>query len=207
MSTAGGTTSDGTGAGEHASADQVVARRRDDDEQMLARIRAVTEEAAEARRRRGPAEPLDADELATIDELTSAPDARSGFTLLRSRVEAGATTWGAVISETYEHGPAALQLKLAVMQRLYSRDALQPALDRLKEIESAVQADPQVFWDRVEEQRRERDAGGSGSVAPSDQPAPEDPAAPAPRPGTLGGGAPPADPRRRDDGWGAGSRG
>ena len=165
MSTTGGVPDDRhddrTGARANASADDVVARRRDEDEQMLARARAVTEEAAEARRRRGPAEPLDAAELAAIEDLTSAPDAPAGFRLLRSRVESGATTWDAVIADTHQHGPAALRLKLAVMQRLYSREALQPAVDRLREIEAAVRADPQAFWARVEQQQRERDAAGA----------------------------------------------
>ena len=126
MSTASGVPDgrhdDRTGAQAYASADDVVARRREEDERMLARARAVTEEAAEARRRRGPAEPLDAAELAAIEDLTSAPDAPAGYRLLRSRVESGATTWDAVIADTHQHGPSALRLKLAVMQRLYSRE-------------------------------------------------------------------------------------
>lgn len=184
--------------------DDVVDRSSEHDEEMLARIRGLREELAEERRQRPPVDPLTAAELAVIDELTGAPDAPAGFKLLRSRVEAGATTWDDVVENIHEHRPAARPLVLAMMKRLYSREALQPALDNLAAISAEVEKDPERFWQRVERQQAERE-GQEAAVAPDSG------AAPAPRrSGTLGGPArglwSPGD-HRRGDGSGAGSRG
>lgn len=178
-----------------------AARSSVHDEEMLARIRTVRDELAEARRRRGPPEPLDEAELAVVEALTSDPEARPGFRLLRSRVEAGATTWDRIWAT--EHTVEVMSLKLAVMSRLYSREQVQPALDGLAAISTEVEKDPERFWDRVEQQRAEREGAEAAGTGGPDRPGGEGTG----RPGTLGAPSRGRWSAGRTDGTGAGSRG
>jgi hypothetical protein len=176
------------------------------DAQMLARIRGLTAELEERRRQR-PDKVLDDAELALIDALTGAPDASAGYRLLRSRVEQGATTWDRIWNDAYANGPAALELKLEVAHRLYGRAAVEPALERLRVLDDALEDDPDGFFREVERLRREQ--AGAEERAAAEEPTGR-------RAATLGGTPPgttaPGPPRRtsrhpgHDDGTGAGSR-
>lgn len=169
----------------------------DRDAQMLARVRAVLAELEERRRAR-PDVVLDDGRVALLESLTGAPDASSGYRLLRSRVASGATTWDRVWNDTWANGPAAMQLKLEVVQRLMAGPELREALDNLTTVDVALRADPDGVWREVAAERRRRLARGEEvpdvpGLAEADQV-----------------GQPPARATRRpptgDDGYGAGSR-
>lgn len=169
----------------------------DRDAQMLARVRAVVADLEERRRAR-PDVVLDEGRVALLESLTGAPDASSGYRLLRSRVASGATTWDRVWNDTWANGPAALQLKLDVVQRLMAGPELREALDNLTTVDEALRADPDAVWQEVAEERRRRLARGE-----------EVPDVPGLDEAEQVGQQPARAPRRPpagDDGYGAGSR-
>lgn len=168
----------------------------DRDARMLERVRAVVADLEERRRAR-PDDVLDEGRIALLESLTGAPQAPSGYRLLRSRVASGATTWDRVWNDTHANGPAALQLKLEVVQRLMAGPELREALANLTTVDEALRADPDGVWREVAAERRRRLA--RGEEVP-DVPGLEE----------AGSSPPPVRAPRRppaaDDGYGAGSR-